>query len=62
MGKMASFTAASIANLSLRVIGAMVFAPLYGVEIVWYVVPLGWILYFSICYVSYRRLSSPFRS
>ena len=62
MGKMASFTAASIANLSLRVIGAMVLAPLYGVEIVWYVVPLGWILYFSICYVSYRRLSSPFRS
>ena len=62
MGKMASFTAASIANLSLRVIGAMVFAPFYGVEIVWYVVPLGWILYFSICYVSYRRLSSPFRS
>lgn len=62
IGKMASFTAASIANLSLRVIGAMVFAPLYGVEIVWYVVPLGWILYFSICYVSYRRLSSPFRS
>lgn len=62
MGKMASFTAASITNLSLRVIGAMVFAPLYGVEIVWYVVPLGWILYFSICYVSYRRLSSPFRS
>ena len=40
----------------------MVLAPLYGVEIVWYVVPLGWILYFSICYVSYRRLSSPFRS
>ena len=41
MGKMASFTAASIANLSLRVIGAMVLAPLYGVEIVWYVVPFG---------------------
>lgn len=61
MGKMASFTAASIANLSLRVIGAMVFAPLYGVEIVWYVVPLGWILYFSICFVSYRRLSKPLR-
>ena len=61
MGKMASFTAASIANLSLRVIGAMFFAPLYGVEIVWYVVPLGWILYFSICFVSYRRLSGPLR-
>ena len=61
MGKMASFTAASIANLSLRVIGAMVFAPLYGVEIVWYVVPFGWILYFSICFVSYRRLSKPLR-
>lgn len=61
MGKMASFTAASIANLSLRVIGAMVFAPLYGVGIVWYVVPLGWILYFSICFVSYRRLSGPLR-
>ena len=57
MGKMASFTTASIANLSLRVIGAMVFAPLYGVEIVWYVVPLGWILYFSICFVSYRKLT-----
>ena len=61
MGKMASFTAASIANLSLRVIGAMVLAPLYGVEIVWYVVPFGWILYFSICFVSYRRLSKTLR-
>lgn len=54
-GDMRLFTIASIANLSFRVIGSMLFAPLYGVAIVWYVVPIGWSLYFGLCYASYRK-------
>ena len=53
-GDMKLFTAASIANLSFRVIGSMIFAPLFGVSVVWHVVPVGWLIYFTICYAAYR--------
>ena len=45
---------ASIGNLTLRVAGAFLLAPHFGVEIVWYIIPLGWSIYFIICYLSYR--------
>ena len=54
MGRMRLFALASIANLTFRVIGSMVLAPRFGVEVVWYVVPVGWSLYFGICYAAYR--------
>ena len=44
LGDMKLFTVASIANLSLRVIISMLFAPRYGVSVVWKVVPAGWII------------------
>ena len=55
------FALASIANLTFRFIGSMVLAPRFGVEVVWYVVPVGWSLYFGICYAAYRvkRRSAP---
>ena len=61
MGRMRLFALASIANLTFRVIGSMVLAPRFGVEVVWYVVPVGWSLYFGICYAAYRvkRRSAP---
>ena len=36
------FTAANLANLAIRVFVANYFAPRYGVQFVWYAVPLGW--------------------
>ena len=59
-GRMGMFLLASLLNLSFRVIGSMIFAPKYGVAIVWYVVPVGWILYFTTCFLSYRRLLKTF--
>lgn len=59
-GKMGMFLLASLLNLSFRVIGSMIFAPKCGVAIVWYVVPVGWILYFTTCFLSYRRLLKTF--
>ena len=53
-GDMKLFTIASIGNLTLRVAGAFLLAPHFGVEVVWYIVPLGWSIYFIICYLSYR--------
>ena len=58
-GDMKLFTAASIANLSFRVLGSMILAPRFGVDIVWYVVPIGWVLYFGICFIAYRRKAFP---
>lgn len=54
-GDMRMFTTASIANLSFRVIGSILLAPRFGVDTVWYVVPVGWLLYASLCYISYRK-------
>ena len=58
-GDMKLFTAASIANLSFRVLGSMILAPRFGVDVVWYVVPIGWVLYFGICFIAYRRKAFP---
>ena len=35
------FTAANLANLAIRVFVANYFAPRYGVQFVWYAVPLA---------------------
>lgn len=56
LGHMKWFTLGSILNLSLRVIGSMVFAPRYGVEVVWYVVPIGWTIYLCTCLIGYFRI------
>lgn len=54
-GTMKLFTIASISNLTLRVLGAVLLAPRYDVSIIWEVVPAGWAVYFGICLYAYRK-------
>lgn len=54
-GTMKLFTIASISNLTLRVLGAVLLAPRYGASIIWEVVPAGWAVYFGICLYAYRK-------
>lgn len=51
---MKMFTIANLANLSLRVAFAIVMAPRFGIAMVWYAVPLGWLVNFLISYGEYR--------
>ncbi len=51
---MKMFTLANLANLSLRVILAVTLAPKFGIAMVWYAVPLGWLVNFLISYAEYR--------
>ena len=55
MGRMGLFTLGSIGNLALRVLGSMTLAPVFGVQVVWYVVPFGWIVYLALCLAAYRK-------
>lgn len=41
-GDMVVFTLANLVNLSIRVFVAFQFAPIWGVQAVWYAVPMGW--------------------
>ena len=41
-GDVAAFTAANLVNLSIRVIVTNVFAPVYGIQVAWMAVPMGW--------------------
>ncbi len=51
---MVMFTVANMANLFLRVFVAVVFAPRLGVAMVWYAVPLGWLVNYLISFAQYR--------
>ena len=53
-GDMIMFTVANLANLGLRVVLATILAPLYGVAFVWYAVPVGWLLNFSLAFAQYK--------
>lgn len=53
-GDMTMFTVANLVNLSIRVIIAMAFAPRYGINFVWYAVPVGWFVNWAISYAEYR--------
>ena len=53
-GDMKMFTVANLANLSLRVIMAVTLAPRFGIEFIWYAVPLGWSANFIISYTQYK--------
>ncbi|MBQ7796816.1 MAG: MATE family efflux transporter [Lachnospiraceae bacterium] len=41
-GDVAAFTTANLVNLSIRVIVTNVFAPIYGIQVAWMAVPMGW--------------------
>ena len=53
-GDMPMFTVANLVNLGLRVVLAVALAPRYGIEMVWYAVPIGWAANFFISYAEYR--------
>ncbi len=53
-GDMKMFTVANLVNLSIRVVVAFAFAPLYGIRMVWVAVPIGWLANYIISYAEYR--------
>ena len=53
-GAVSVFTIANLVNLTLRVTIAKFGAPIWGVSMVWYAVPLGWLANFLISYGYYR--------
>lgn len=52
-GDVTAFTIANLANLSIRVFVANYFAPRYGIQFVWYAVPLGWTVNYLISFFWY---------
>lgn len=53
-GDMKMFTIANLVNLSIRVAIAMIFAPRFGINFVWYAVPVGWFANWAISFAEYR--------
>jgi putative MATE family efflux protein len=53
-GDMRMFTLANLTNLAIRVFVAVTFAPRFGIAMVWYAVPVGWLTNFIISYIQYR--------
>lgn len=53
-GDMVMFTVANMVNLGIRVFASMLLAPKFGVEVVWMVVPVGWIANYLISFAEYR--------
>lgn len=49
-GDVVAFTVANLANLAIRVFVANYFAPRYGVQFVWYAVPIGWAVNYLISF------------
>ncbi|WP_124067292.1 MATE family efflux transporter [Clostridium sp. E02] len=52
-GDVVTFTVANLVNLIIRVTAAIVFAPVIGVQAVWFAVPLGWIANYIISLFRY---------
>lgn len=53
-GDMKMFTIANLVNLFIRVFVSVAFAPGYGISLVWYAVPIGWLANWVISYTQYR--------
>ena len=53
-GDVKMFTIANLVNLFIRVAFAVTFAPLYGIAMVWYAVPIGWLANLLISFREYR--------
>lgn len=52
-GDVVAFTIANLVNLAIRVSVAAIFAPLIGVQAVWYAVPIGWAANYLISFMRY---------
>ncbi len=53
-GDMKMFTIANLANLAIRVIIAITLAPRYGIQMVWYAVPIGWAINDILSFAQYK--------
>lgn len=53
-GDMVMFTVANMVNLGIRVFASMLFAPRFGVAVVWIVVPIGWLANYIISFAEYH--------
>lgn len=56
LGDVRVFTISNIVNLSIRVSLSMIFAPIIGISMVWYAVPLGWLANLVISSIYYFYL------
>lgn len=54
-GDVLVFTVANFINLTVRVSLAVILAPRYGVEFVWYAVPMGWAVNLVLSSIQYFR-------
>ncbi len=52
-GDVLVFTIANLVNLAIRVIVSTVFAPIIGVQAVWYALPMGWAANYLISFLRY---------
>lgn len=53
-GDMKIFTIANLVNLFIRVFLAVTLAPRFGIAMVWYAVPIGWLANWIISFAQYR--------
>ena len=53
-GDMTMFTVANLVNLIIRVSLAMGLAPRFGIAVVWYAVPIGWLANWIISFAQYK--------
>lgn len=53
-GDMKMFTVANLVNLFIRVSVSVIFAPHFGINMIWVSVPLGWIMNWLISFCQYR--------
>ncbi len=53
-GDMKMFTLANFVNLSIRVVLAVTLAPKFGIDMIWYAVPIGWSANWLISFLQYR--------
>lgn len=54
-GDVVVFTVANLVNLAIRVSVAAVFAPIIGVQAVWFAVPMGWTANYIISFIRYLK-------
>lgn len=48
------YMAANLLNLSIRVLVAQLCSPIFGIEVIWYAVPMGWSANFIVSWLWYR--------
>ena len=52
-GDMPVYMIANLVNLASRVLIANLLSPIYGVQMIWYAIPIGWFLNFAISFIWY---------